>query len=181
MIKEEGHPCDPDMFADHGTASVGVTTGIDNGLGILGVAPATTAYTYSEWTLGGGRRERSIAQAVSDSGEGDVVLLEMQTGAGGPPEAVEGVWLILRVGADANVLVVSAGARLPVCILPASCQSCPPHSPRRVTQPAMETRTWTARVTRSSGVGGTPAPSSLVPASRTLSTISSLFPPSAAA
>ena len=26
------------------------------------------------------------------------MLLEMQTGAGGPPEAVEGVWLILRVG-----------------------------------------------------------------------------------
>jgi hypothetical protein len=108
MIKEEGHPCDPNMFADHGTASIGVTTGIDNGFGILGIAPATTAYTYSEWTLGGGRRERSIAQAVSDSGEGDVVLLEMQTGAGGPPEAVEGIWLILRVAADANVVVVSA-------------------------------------------------------------------------
>ena len=32
----------------------------------------------------------------------------MQTGAGGPPEAVEAVWLILRVAADANVIVVSA-------------------------------------------------------------------------
>jgi hypothetical protein len=46
MIKEEGHPCDPNMFADHGTASVGVTTGIDNGFGILGIAPDTTAFTY---------------------------------------------------------------------------------------------------------------------------------------
>jgi hypothetical protein len=63
---------------------------------------------YSEWTDQGGRRERAISQAVADSGEGDVVLLEMQTGAGGPPEAVDGVWLILRVAADANVVVVSA-------------------------------------------------------------------------
>lgn len=108
QIKEEGHPCDPNMFADHGTASVGVTSGIDNGFGILGIAPNTSPFTYSEWTDNGGRRERAIAQAVADSGEGDIVLLEMQTGSGGPPEAVEGVWLILRVGADANVVVVSA-------------------------------------------------------------------------
>eukprot|EP01052_Picozoa_sp_SAG31_P017418 SAG31_NODE_1190_length_9465_cov_4.082746_10_plen_119_part_00 len=31
-----------------------------------------------------------------------------ETGAGGPPESVEGIWLILRVAADANVVVVSA-------------------------------------------------------------------------
>ena len=65
MIKEEGHPCDPNMFADHGTASVGVTTGIINGYGITGIAPSTEAYTYSEWTDQGGRRERAIAQAVA--------------------------------------------------------------------------------------------------------------------
>jgi len=54
-----------DMFADHGTASVGVTSGIDNGFGILGIAPSTTPFTYSEWTDQGGRRERAIAQAVA--------------------------------------------------------------------------------------------------------------------
>ena len=64
QIKEEGHPCDPNMFADHGTASVGVTSGIDNGFGILGIAPNTNPFTYSEWTNNGGRRERAIAQAV---------------------------------------------------------------------------------------------------------------------
>ena len=53
------------MFADHGTASVGVTSGIDNGFGILGIAPNTTPFTYSEWTDQGGRRERAIAQAVA--------------------------------------------------------------------------------------------------------------------
>ena len=37
-----------------------------------------------------------------------MVLLEMQTGAGGAPEAAEGVWLILRVAADAKIIVVSA-------------------------------------------------------------------------
>ena len=64
QIKEEGHPCDPNMFADHGTASVGVTSGVDNGFGILGIAPNTSPFTYSEWTDNGGRRERAIAQAV---------------------------------------------------------------------------------------------------------------------
>ena len=49
----------------HGTASVGVTTGIINGYGITGIAPSTEAYTYSEWTDQGGRRERAIAQAVA--------------------------------------------------------------------------------------------------------------------
>ena len=45
---------------------------ISDGLGILGIAPNTVAYTYSEWTLGGGRRERSVAAAVADSTMGDV-------------------------------------------------------------------------------------------------------------
>ena len=43
------------------------------------MAPATRAFTYSEWTLEGGRRERAVAAAVADSEAGDIVLLEMQT------------------------------------------------------------------------------------------------------
>ena len=77
------------------------------------MAPATRAFTYSEWTLGGGRRERAVAAAVADSEAGDIVLLEMQTTCCGrssfsPAETSQAIWLVVRTGADAGVVVVAA-------------------------------------------------------------------------
>jgi hypothetical protein len=111
---EPGWPCDPDFFPDHGTASLGVSTGIPNGIGITGVAPeAGGPYTYSEWTTNGGRRERAVGTAIADSAAGDVVLLEMQATCCGrrdysPAETSAAVWMLVRAGSDAGVIVVAA-------------------------------------------------------------------------
>ena len=101
---------------DHGTAALGILAAADNGYGCTGLVPGATFATYPEWTKESGeRRVECIASAIADSQPGDVVLLEMQTSAGGffdyvPAEYDPDVFLVVRVGTDAGVVVVgSAG------------------------------------------------------------------------
>ena len=98
----------------HGTAALGEISAVDNGYGATGIAPDSDAYTYPEYSNEeGGRRETSIANAIADSGIGDVVLLEMQAvvrpgGAYGPAEVNPNVWIVVEAGTAGGVVVVSA-------------------------------------------------------------------------
>ena len=94
---------------EHGTAVVGETSAVVNAYGCRGIAPAAEVYTYPEWTLEGGfRRLAAITNAIAASDVGDIVLLEMQTGAGGPAELDPSIHLVCTMGVQAGVVVVGA-------------------------------------------------------------------------
>lgn len=67
---------------DHGTAVLGEVVGVDNGIGIVGVAPGVTsiklASHFNTHDNSAGNIAAAIAEAVSRSNEGDVILLEVQ-------------------------------------------------------------------------------------------------------
>merc|ERR1719210_1574868 len=94
---------------DHGTASVGIALGSD-GFGIKGLANKADGYFFSELPASGRyNRDRAVAAAVAKVRAGDVVLLEMQTGSPyAPAETVQSIWSIVRMGADAGVVIVAA-------------------------------------------------------------------------
>lgn len=101
----------------HGTAVLGILFGGDNGYGISGSVPACRGTFYPEYSkLSDGStqyRSATIAQAVADSAPGDIVLLEMQTGAKTgtdyvPAEYAMSVWSIVKTATDAGVIVVAA-------------------------------------------------------------------------
>lgn len=100
-------------FDDHGTACVGETSAIANNYGCTGVAGSSPVQLYSELTIQGGfRRLTAITNAIAQSGIGDVVQLEMQApgpgGGYGPAELDPNVWLVVKTGTDAGVVVVAA-------------------------------------------------------------------------
>ena len=103
---------------DHGTAVVGEIIAGNNGYGVTGLMYDTILNFNPEWTNeDGGRRVDSIASAIDTSGEGDIILLEMQTQASyisgtylyGPAELDPNVWTVTRAGTDAGVIIVAAG------------------------------------------------------------------------
>ena len=100
--------------AEHGTAALGVLAAEANGFGCTGLASGASFATYPEWTEEAGeRRVECIASAIADSAPGDIVLLEMQTSAGGffdyvPAEYDPDVFLVVQVGTAAGVVVVAS-------------------------------------------------------------------------
>lgn len=97
----------------HGTAVLGELIGRDNGYGCTGLAPDAQPYFFPESTVEeGGRRVTAIANAIATVDAGDVVLLEMQAGINGggygPAELDPAVWLVVKSGTDAGVIVVAA-------------------------------------------------------------------------
>ena len=97
----------------HGTAVLGELIGRDNGYGCTGLAPDAQPYFFPENTVEeGGRRATAIAHAIATVAAGDVVLLEMQAGINGgdygPAELEQAVWLVVKSGVDAGVIVVAA-------------------------------------------------------------------------
>ena len=101
-------------YDTHGTAVVGITSGVDNGYGITGTMPGAEVFTYPEYSdESGERRASAIAAALADSSAGDVVMLEMQIGVVctscyGPAELDPDIWTLVRTGVDAGVVVVAA-------------------------------------------------------------------------
>ena len=114
---EPGQTIHPDSFAwefdEHGTSVVGEIVAMDNEYGCKGIAPHAEIHTYPEWTTEEGmRRVTAITHAITNSAEGDVVLLEMQAvgpgGDYGPAELEQPVWVATRTGVDAGVIVIAA-------------------------------------------------------------------------
>jgi hypothetical protein len=101
---------------DHGTAVLGIMKAGDNAYGISGSAPLCATRFYPEHsTLTGGvyqGRAAAVTAAIASSAFGDIVILEMQaTGAGGdygPAEYELPVWMAVKAGTDAGVIVVAA-------------------------------------------------------------------------
>jgi len=108
ITEEPGYPVG-DEQRDHGTASVGIALGGDS-FGIKGLANKADGYFFSEWPASGVyNRARAVAAAVSKVRAGDVVLLEMQTGNPyGPAELSQSIFDIVKMGADAGVVIVAA-------------------------------------------------------------------------
>lgn len=116
VIPEPGQTPNPQVIAngwhEHGTAALGGVIGGENGFGIVGIAPAATAFFFLEWTIQeGGRRATAIANAAATLDAGDVMLLEMQTSIGfgfGPAELNQSVWNVVKQATDAGIIVVAA-------------------------------------------------------------------------
>merc|ERR1719422_987176 len=108
ITEEPGYPVGSSQ-RDHGTASVGIALGGDS-FGIKGLANKADGYFFSELPASGRyNRDRAVAAAVAKVRAGDVVLLEMQTGRPyGPAELSQSIWNIVKMGADAGVVVVAA-------------------------------------------------------------------------
>lgn len=114
---EPGQTIDPFVFIlgydSHGTAVIGETSSVVNAYGCRGMIPDADLYTYPEWSVEEGpRRVTAITNAIAGSAFGDVVLLEMQTvgqgGGFGPAELDATVFVVVRNGVDAGVVVVGA-------------------------------------------------------------------------
>ncbi len=117
ITPEPGQTIHPDVYVmgwdDHGTSVLGVTSAGMNGYGVNGIAPGASVGVYTEWSVEEGpRRETAVMNAVADSAFGDVVLLEMQAfGQGGglaPAETDPAMFVIVKAGVDAGVVVVAA-------------------------------------------------------------------------
>lgn len=102
----------------HGTSVMGIMAAASNEYGISGSAPECSFFFYPEFsqlTTGQQSRTACVTAAIADSNEGDIVVLEMQTGgpAAGdsdyvPAEYTLGVWNVVKAGTAAGVLTVAA-------------------------------------------------------------------------
>jgi hypothetical protein len=102
-------------YTGHGTAVLGEVLGVDNYLGIVGIAPAVTARVVSQWrTASDYQTAAAILSAVGAMRAGDVLLLEAQTTYSTvsgylPVEVEEAVYDAIRAATDAGIIVVEAG------------------------------------------------------------------------
>jgi len=102
-------------YTGHGTAVLGEVLGVDNYLGIVGIAPAVTARVVSQWrTASDYQTAAAILSAIGTMRAGDVLLLEAQTTYSTvsgylPVEVEEAVYDAIRAATDAGIIVVEAG------------------------------------------------------------------------
>lgn len=109
----------PQVFAnnwdEHGTAVFGITNGGNNGYGVTGIAPESDPNYYSSWTTLGFNGSGALSDAVTDSSEGDVILIEIQTNSGfggsstawAPYEYNSTIWNLTKTASDAGIIVVA--------------------------------------------------------------------------
>jgi hypothetical protein len=102
-------------YTGHGTAVLGEVVGVDNFIGVVGVAPSARARVVSQWrTAGNYQTADAIRSAMSAMRAGDVLLLEAQTTY--PPgtdllpvEVEQAVYDAIRAATDAGIVVIEAG------------------------------------------------------------------------
>lgn len=73
-----GIPVDPVGNPDHGTAVAGIVGAEDNGLGLMGVAPAAEPKLVNVFDTDGAALVPAIDLATANLGPGDVLLIEQQ-------------------------------------------------------------------------------------------------------
>jgi hypothetical protein len=101
-------------YFGHGTAVLGAVCGVDNTLGVVGIAPACTARVVSQFQPSGYSTAGAIVSALNVMRFGDVLLLEAQTKLGGstspyvPVEAEQAEFDMIRLAAALGVIVVEA-------------------------------------------------------------------------
>lgn len=103
-------------YRGHGTAVLGEVVGVDNTLGVVGIAPSADARVVSQWrTASTYNTAEAILSAVAAMSSGDVLLLEAQTSypdAGGyvPVEVEQAVFDAIQYATSQGIIVVEAGA-----------------------------------------------------------------------
>lgn len=97
---------------DHGTAVLGILGGRNNGFGVTGAAPAATILTSSPVTGPFYEPADAILRATAATREGDVILLEQQTGGPSgefvPLEWIPSVYEATHMATLAGRIVVAA-------------------------------------------------------------------------
>ena len=99
---------------DHGTAVLGTVVGVDNSVGIVGIAPGVSSVqVVSRYEAPGGTAESdvnvasAIVHAISIMSPGDVLLLEVQRDFL-PTETDEVDFHAIRLASSKNIIVVEA-------------------------------------------------------------------------
>lgn len=101
-------------YSEHGTAVMGIMfADKEENYGISGMAHgANEMLLFPEWQPAGHNRVLAISQCIAVSGEGDIVLYEMQAGGAqgnfGPAEYVSLVWDLTKAASDAGIIIVAA-------------------------------------------------------------------------
>ena len=99
-------------YFGHGTAVLGQVCGVDNALGVVGIAPACTARVVSQFQPSGYSTSDAILSALTVMQFGDVLLLEAQTTVGSstflPVEVEQAAFDAIRLGTAIGVIVVEA-------------------------------------------------------------------------
>jgi len=98
-------------IGDHGAAVLGIVAGLDNDLGIIGMAPQVATRTVSHWTVAGGNMHvaDALAYAAMSTPRPNVILLEVQTDDGHPVETDAVVRDVIRCATVRGIVVVEAG------------------------------------------------------------------------
>lgn len=98
---------------DHGTAVLGQIAGIDNGRGVVGIAPFVNSVRmvshYEAATDTALHVADAIVAAIAQMNAGDVLLLEVQRGIGLPTETDAADFDAIRLAVAHGIVVVEAG------------------------------------------------------------------------
>jgi hypothetical protein len=97
---------------NHGAAVLGEVVGIDNTVGVVGIAPAVTSVRmvshYDAATDTALHVADAVVAALAATGPGDVLLLEVQRGAGQPTETDDADFDAVRLAVANGIIVVEA-------------------------------------------------------------------------
>jgi hypothetical protein len=94
---------------DHGTAVLGILAGLNNGVGVTGIAYNATLFVAARQTAAGFNPAGAITTATAALREGDIIVLEMQTDgpAAGSDDLVPIEWN--SASYDAILVAVASG------------------------------------------------------------------------
>lgn len=100
-------------YHGHGTAVLGEVVGVDNAVGIVGMAPKASARVVSQFrTTSHYSTPEAIVSAAQSMNPGDVLLLEAQTPFNGlsdlPVEIEAATFDAIRDAVDAGIIVIEA-------------------------------------------------------------------------
>ena len=105
-----GRPIDDPSWRAHGTAVLGEVVGVDNGKGVVGIAPDVERVFTS--SIGGTNVPDAIDRAAAELRAGDVLLIELQ-GAGPrgrylPVEYWDDIYEVIERATQRGVIVIEA-------------------------------------------------------------------------
>lgn len=93
----------------HGTSVLGETSGVDNTLGVVGIAPKADADVVSYW---GSTRADALLAAINTLSFGDVILIEAQLSTSSfskvPIEILDDEYEMIRLATALGIVVVEA-------------------------------------------------------------------------
>lgn len=93
----------------HGTSVLGEVSGVDNAIGVVGIAPDAAADVVSYW---GSTRPDALLAAINTLSFGDVILIEAQLSTSSfsnvPIEILDGEYEMIRLATALGVVVVEA-------------------------------------------------------------------------